>query len=186
MKRSQILWMVIVMFVLIPGFVVCVFNIANRKWVETNPWTVLGFAITIGAVMFVVVMTGRVDILGILALFFGLIPTLVIIVSYVVDKEWTETHRGTVYVIGVAIGAVFFVLSRVSRGTRIRYMPRGNITIISRWEVRRVNRQLGSAKCPVCRSSNLLWYQYGSKCLASDTPIYIRCQNCSHDDYTDL
>lgn len=67
-------------------------------------------------------------------------------------------------------------------------MPKGNIVVIDKKQVNRVNPSLAKgAKCPSCGSEDILWYQYREQySLDSGAAIYIRCQQCGHDDYTDL
>jgi hypothetical protein len=69
----------------------------------------------------------------------------------------------------------------------IRFMPKGPIVTLKRSEVAGVNEYLAKkAACPACRSRNVLWYQYNRKALEPDAAVYIRCQDCGHDDYTQL
>lgn len=69
-----------------------------------------------------------------------------------------------------------------------RYVPSGRISTYTYWQIRAVNPKLArEARCPSCGTRNLLWYAYSpSGALAAGDSIYIRCQRCGHDDYTDL
>lgn len=82
---------------------------------------------------------------------------------------------------------VFFSILASHAAAEIRYRPAGHIVVVDIQEIRAVNRYLAAnGRCPTCRSRNLLWYQYSAKDLSSGSAVYIRCQKCGHDDYTEL
>lgn len=78
-------------------------------------------------------------------------------------------------------------VARRSGLPNIRYMPKGEVVVLTRQEVRSANQNLADkAACSACKSRDLLWYQYRSKSLDPEAAVYVRCQNCGHDDYTQL
>lgn len=50
--------------------------------------------------------------LNLVFIVFALVPTPVIIIFYLANKQWTEAHKGTVYLIGVGIGLVISLIWR--------------------------------------------------------------------------
>ena len=71
--------------------------------------------------------------------------------------------------------------------TKPQFMPKGNISELTTEEVRRVNSYLVQhASCPRCGSRDVLWYQYNRKSLDSGSTVYMRCQGCGNDEYTEL
>lgn len=103
-----------------------------------------------------------------------------------VRGQWADSNRGKTGTAALVAGIVLSLMVRIATATRVRFLPKGDIVVVRAREVRRVNPILDRAACPRCRSRNLLWYQYGQKSVTADSAIYMRCQNCGNDEYTQL
>jgi hypothetical protein len=104
------------------------------------------------------------------------------------EKTISQNITSNWYIIVFMGIGIWFFLGQIR--LFIRYSPRGGVKTYNFWQVFSANSRLAlSAKCPQCGSRNLLWYRYlpqYSDRLHPGDEIYIRCQRCNHDDYTNL
>ena len=121
----------------------------------------------------------------------SLVAAVVILLGHAIDYMWANAHRRTLGAIGYGVGLALAVAWRLCP-RRIRVLPKGPILILGARSVFRLKPELKNARCPRCGSLDLLWHQYNAErrrrphLEKGTSSVFVRCQDCGNDDYTEL